>query len=116
MIDRSSGTGNAQFGPLRILGRLDRALPRLMQRMASGAAVNAAVVEFVHPTSGAARVRIEMANVLVESVTPLYQAGVCISEFSAGRTRIVYTQLDSNGQPIGAPIEFCWDLTTNSPC
>ena len=99
-----------------MLARLDRALPPLLVRAATGANVNPVRVEYVHPTSGEVRVRIEMDQVTVVSVMPLYQAGVYVTEFMPLIVRVSYVPLDGSGQPTGPAVEFCWDVVNSQVC
>ncbi len=113
----ASGGGAPQFGPVRMLAWVDRALPLLLQKMSNGQQIQPVVVELVHPASQNRYLRIELQGAVVSSVTPLFQARTYIVEFAYTQIRVIYTQLDGNGDPAGGgDVEFCWDVLTQNPC
>jgi type VI protein secretion system component Hcp len=116
MVDNPGGVGPAMFGPIRVLAKMDRSLPPLLEQLATGDLIASVMVDFTKPASVVRFLRLELVGVTVTSVTPLYQAGAFVAEFTPQIINVTFTPLDETGQPTGPDVEFCWNLVMNAPC
>jgi type VI secretion system secreted protein Hcp len=115
MLD-SPGGGGPVFGPIRVLARMDRSLPPLLDKAAAHGAISPVNVELAQPATGAVFLKIKLTSALVTTITPVYQLGACIVEFDYAKIQVTYTPLDANGNPIGPDVEFCWDVQNGVTC
>lgn len=110
--------GQASLSSFRILGRIDRSLPLLMQRALTGATIADASIDYLQefPSGRVRYLQVRLVNPTITGVTPIYQLRACMIELNFTRVEWVYTPLDADGRPSGADVVFCWNVQSGSAC
>lgn len=120
----SAGSGrtisSAEFSPLKLEKRIDKATPLLMAALASGQVFDVVEISIDKPANESITpfVHIELRNVLVvrSSVSDDFSKSYLEEELSLSYEQIIfsYTPISDQGRPLD-PVEFGWDLARGVP-
>jgi len=116
------GSGPPSFTDIKVIKSFDTASPALLAGVATGVHFDDAILSINRQTG---KGPVEYLNITLTDVilTKIANGGKDgepgVSEtvtLNFAKVEINYTQLDSEGNPVGGETKTCWDIPTNNGC